>query len=300
MTIKNVVMKNYPSVHVVVLSFNQLKDTLSALDSLCRMTYPNFELVLVDNHSTDSTVAEVRDHFPQVVILNQPDNLGFACGMNAGLRRALDLNVDFALVINNDVEVAPSMLTLLVESMAPSIGAAAPLIYYASEPNRVWSAGFSRDPVLLEMRGGARGQLDQGQWHVPFPVDYLLGCAVLLNVQALRQVGLFDQRFFFYYEDLDLSIKLNKGRYQLLTVPQAKMWHKVARSAPVGSPFRTYQLARSSAIFFRTHCRGWRLVPVLFFRLGSAIQISLRFLWHRQFSLLKNYWLGLWNGLRSV
>jgi GT2 family glycosyltransferase len=260
------------------------------------MTYPTYELVVVDNHSTDRTIEAVQEKYPDVVLLIQPVNKGFAAGANAGLQRAIEKKADFALIINNDVLVMPSMLTALIESLTPDVGAVAPMIYYMDEPERIWSAGFLRDPILLEPRGSARGQVDRGQWLTPFNVDYLLGCALLISVPLLKEVGLFDERYFFYYEDLDLSLRIKQKGYRLINVPQAKMWHKVASSAPQGSSFRTYHLARSSVIFFRTHARGLQRPAVLIFRLGSAVKSSWKFLMGKRFDLLQNYWKGLWDG----
>jgi hypothetical protein len=264
------------------------------------MTYPNYELIVVDNKSTDRTIEAIQENYPNVTLLIQSVNKGFAAGANAGLQRALETKADFALITNNDVLVIPSMLTSLIESVTPDVGAAAPMIYYMDDPKRIWSAGFLRHPILLEPRGSARGQVDRGQWTTPFNVDYLLGCALLLRVPMLRKVGLFDERYFFYYEDLDLSLRIQQQGYRLITVPQAKMWHKVASSAPQGSPFRAYHLARSSAIFFRTYAIGLQRPVVLIFRLGSAVKSSWKFLLSKRFDLLQNYWKGLWNGWQII
>jgi GT2 family glycosyltransferase len=285
-----------PHVLVVILNYNRCEDTLAALISLAGMTYPNFDLLVVDDHSTDGTAQAVKDRFPHVGVLVQPENLGFAAGANAGLRQAVDKKVDLVLLINNDVQVAPDMLSKLVDAMEPKVGAAAPFIYYQDHPGRIWSAGFSRHPLLLEPRRGMRGQLDTGERSELYQVDYLLGCAMLIKVTALEEIGLFDERFFFYYEDLDLSLRLQRKGYRLLIVPQAKMWHKVALSAPLGSAFRTYHMARSSGIFFRTHAKGLRLLPVFFFRFGSALKNSLKYLAGGRSDLLRAYWKGVWAG----
>jgi len=262
------------------------------------MRYPNWRLLVVDNHSLDQTVEQVRDRFPSIEIIVNPVNLGFAAGVNVGIRRALDEGADLVLVINNDVIVAPSMLARLVEAVTPGVGAAAPLIYYLSEPKRIWSSGFSRHPLLLEMRDGARGELDRGRWQSPFEVDYLLGCAMLLSRTALDDVGLFNERYFFYYEDLDLCLRMQERGYCLITVPRAKMWHKGAGSAEMASAFRAYHMARSSVIFFGTHARGLQKPLCLVFRLGSAMRKSLQFMGNGQLFLLRHYWRGIIDGWR--
>jgi len=289
-------MFNLPFVYVVILTFNHCEYTLKALESLSKLTYPNYKLLVVDNRSTDGTIEAIREEFPFVEIIVNPANLGFAAGINRGLRLALNRGADFILIINNDVIVDPSMLTYLVEAMGPEIGAAAPLIYYMDDPRRIWSIGFSKHPLLLEMRGGARGQIDHGQWQAPFEVDYLLGCAVLLNSLMLKEVGLFDEQFFFYYEDLDLSIRAQRRGYRLITVPQARIWHKGAGSAGVESEFMVYHRARGSVIFFRKHAHNWQKPAIFLFRIGSALKTSLKFLLRRKSHLFQAYWKGLIDG----
>jgi len=293
-------MYGSPHVQIVILSYNQCEDTLRTLDSLSRMTYPNFELIVVDNNSTDLTIKAVQSKYPNVILLVQSTNKGFAAGANVGLQRGIETKADFVLIINNDVLVTPSMLTSLIESVTPDVGIVAPLIYYMDDPKRIWSKGFLKHPLLLEPRGNARGQIDHGQWITPFNVDYLLGCALLIRVSLLKEVGLFDERFFFYYEDLDFSLRIQQKGYRLLTVPQAKMWHKVASSAPVGSSFRTYHMARSSIIFFRTHAKGFQRLAVLIFRFGSAVKSSCIFLMGKRLDLLQNYWKGIWDGWQII
>jgi GT2 family glycosyltransferase len=286
-------------VYTVILTHNHCADTLQALDSLCQMAYPNQRLLLVDNHSSDGTVERVRADYPEVELLVHSDNLGFSAGMNSGLRHALGRGADHVLIINNDVVADPSMLTFLVESMGPSVGAVAPTIYYWDDPSRIWSSGFSMHPLFLEMRGGSRGTIDHGQRQEPFEVGCLLGCALLLNGSMLRDIGLLDERYFFYYEDLDLCLRARQQGYRLMTVPAARLWHKVASSAGMGSAFRVYQMARGNTILYRTHARGLQKPIGFLIRVGSTVKKIFQFLATGQFDLLLSYGQGIVDGWRT-
>jgi GT2 family glycosyltransferase len=285
-----------PLVYTIVLAHNHLETTLRSLESLSAMVNTCQRIVLVDNGSTDGTCAVVAERFPAVELLAHSTNLGFSAGMNLGLRRALQMGADFALLANNDVTTAPALLEHLLSAVSPDVGAAAPIIYYARDRQRIWSAGFRRDPLLLEMRGGARGQMDRQCGRATEYVDYLLGCVLLLRCSALRKIGLFDERYYFYYEDMDLSIRIQDAGYRLITVPAAKAWHEVAGSAGQGSAFQIYHRARSSVIFARCHARGLQRPACVAFRGGSAILASIRLLWRRQPALLKSYWQGIRDG----
>jgi GT2 family glycosyltransferase len=262
-----------PFVLIVTVNYNGGNNTLETLASLAQMSYPRFEVLLVDNGSSDDSLATIRRAFPALSVLANKTNVGFAGGFNLGLQQGIVRGADLILVVNNDIVVAPDMLDFLVEAWSPGVGAIAPYIYYYDQPDVIWSSGFRRHPITLEMVGGQRNRMARvAPQIVPFPVDYLLGCALLLDREALVASGLFDPRFYLYYEDLDLSVRLQQRGYRLLTVPAAQMWHKVAGSSGLDSPLRTYHLARSSVLFFRKHGGGWRAPFVLADRTGSAIR----------------------------
>ncbi|MBX3014539.1 MAG: glycosyltransferase family 2 protein [Caldilineaceae bacterium] len=187
-----------PLVYIVMPVYNQWDNTAEALASLLRMSYRNFQILVVDNASQDQTAQQLAQAFPTVQHLALPTNLGFAGAVNLGIDVALAQGAEFVLMINNDVWVDPAMLTELVAAMdMAAVGAVGPAIYYAQEPTLVWSAGYRRHPLLLELRGGYRGQPTPAQWQEPFPVDYLLGTAILLRRSLIEAVGKLDPRFFF-------------------------------------------------------------------------------------------------------
>jgi GT2 family glycosyltransferase len=268
----------FPLVYVVMLTWNQQEDTLACLDSLSQVTYPNYRVVVVDNGSTDGTALAVKTRYPEVEVVVNPRNLGFTGGTNVGLRYALAQGADFIFSLNNDTLVEANILDELVAHAAlPGVGIVAPKIYYADEPERVWSVGARRHPLTLEMIDKGRDQIDVGQWEQVLERDYLVGCAHLLKRSLLEEIGLLDEVFFLYYDDMDFCLRARRAGYRLLMVPQARMWHKVAASAGgVGSPRERYYMARSSVWFFRKHVRGLRWLVVLPYRSGSAVKTLFR------------------------
>ncbi|RLC82082.1 MAG: glycosyltransferase family 2 protein [Chloroflexi bacterium] len=290
---------NPPLVYVIMLTWNQKKDTLTCLDSLSRMTYPNYRIVVVDNGSTDDTVPAVRNQYTEVEVIVNPRNLGFTGGTNVGLRHALSQGTDFVFSINNDTLVSSDILDELISHAAPpDVGVVAPKIYYADESQRIWSVGARQHPLTLEMTDKGRNQIDTGQWEQVLERDYLLGCAQLLKRSVLEEVGLLDETFFLYYDDLDFCLRARKAGYRLLLVPQAKMWHKVAASAGgVDSPRVRYYRARSSVWFLRKHMRGLHWLIVIPYRFGSAVKALLYFAAQQRWDLAQSYLQGLRDGL---
>ncbi len=287
-----------PLVHVVMLVHNNWDFTERAIDSLRQMTYPNFKVVIVDNASSDETMSVLAERYADVEVLRNEVNIGFAAGMNVGIATALTGRADFILCINNDVEVETTMLERLVEAMSPEVGAAAPLIYSLDDPTRIWSTGFTQSRLLLEARGGNRGMLDPGGWPDRLEVDYLEGCATLFPSSVLREVGQFDPRYFFFYEDRDLCLRISRSGYRLIVVPSAKMWHEAGASG--SALFRQYQLARSSVIFFLDNTRSLQRAVVCVFRLGSMTRRCVGFAVRGKFALLQSYCRGIRDGWRSL
>lgn len=252
------------SVHVVTLNWNRKEDTVACLDSVLAMAPPPAEVILVDNDSRDDTPRAVADRFPQVQVLVNEENLGFAGGMNVGLRAALDAGASYILILNNDTLVAPDLLKHLLEAARgdEQIGITAPKIYYADPPEQIWYAGAMRRRWLPGFSFPGYGKQDGPRYSQRRDVDFATGCGLLVRAEALHKVGLFDEtHFFMYHEDLDLSERIRRSGYRIVYVPQARMWHKESASTDPMSPLKWYYLARYIVPFFGRYYR-WP-VPAL-------------------------------------
>lgn len=295
-------MADLPLVYVITLNWNRCADTVDCLQALTALTYEPKQLLLVDNGSTDETVSTVTRLFPEVTVLETRQNLGFGGGFNVGLTYALAQGADYAFIINNDAYPAVDAIEQLVAVIAADVGIVAPKIYYANDPRRIWSVGGNCRFLTLEKTGDARNELDDhGAWDVVMARDYFTGCALLFSRAFLTDVGLFDERFFMYYEDSDLSRRAIAGQYQLLLAPQAHVWHKVSvSSGGSDSPNERYWMARSSVLFFARHVHGIRWLVVAPYRFGSALKTSVRLLARGRRAALRAYWSGLRDGLLDV
>ncbi len=290
-----------PLVYVVTLTWNRRQDTIDCLASLTRMTYPNYQVLVVDNASSDGTPDAIRDLFPEAELLANDRNHGFQGGFNIGMRHALKCGAQFILVINNDTIVQPDMLDeLMAYAGAPDVGMLAPKIFYFAEPTRIWSVGGDRHPITFEVTHKGDGQLDCGQWDQVIERDFLTGCAILISVELLKRIGLFDTGYHpAYYEDADLCVRARNAGFRLLLVPSARMWHKVASSSGgADSPYERYLMARHSVRYFRKYVRGWRWLIVVPYRLGSAVKTTLRLVRRKRFESISAYWRGLYDGWR--
>ncbi len=239
----------------IVLNYNGRDVTLEALASLGSMDYPAFDLVVVDNGSTDGSYPAVAEAFPAVVQLRIEENLGPAGGCNLGMRWAMDRGYDYLLILNNDIEVAPSLLHEMVRvaESSPEIGIVGPLGYYFWDRKRIWSAGgriVFREAVTKE-RG--QGQIDRGQYDRDEELDYVNGCAMLVKRQVIEAVGLWDPIFHLSVEDADFCMRARAAGFRCWFAHRAKLWHMVSTSTGGYRAPKTYQTARSTAIFVRRY-----------------------------------------------
>lgn len=250
-----------PQVTIIVLNWNGLADTLECLASLSRLDYPDYEVAVVDNGSTDGSVEEIRPHFPGVTLIENRENLGYAGGNNVGLRHALRQGADHALLLNNDTEVTADFLRRLVEAAQadPQVGVAGPTIYYYDQPDVIWSAGGSIDWRRGDARMVGLNERDAGQFgNKPREVDFVSGCAMLVRRAVLEQVGLLDERFFAYYEEVEWCARMRRAGFKIIQVPQARLWHKITPECRAASPLVYYYMTRNRLLFLKITGARWR------------------------------------------
>ena len=245
-----------PFVSVLVLNWNGARLLPACLAALFATSYPadSWEAVLVDNASTDGSHERALVEFPRLTLWRNPDNWGFARGYNAAIAAAPG---PYVALLNIDTQVRTGWLRALVEAAESDaqLGAAtAKLIYPPTSPNagRIQNAGglllhdgSGRDRGTVLRDGVWQQEPDAGQYDRCEEVFFFCGAATLLRKAALDDVGLFDERYFMYYEDLDLSWRLRLRGWKVVYAPEAVVEHAHAQSSGEWSPFFTYQVDRN-------------------------------------------------------
>lgn len=291
-----------PSVFAIIVTWNQREETFDCLASLRDTRQPNVRMIVVDNGSDDGTAQAIRTEYPTAELLRNEINRGFAAAVNQGTRLALERGAQFVFWLNNDTVVKPDALgALLAEAGRERAGVLIPLITYFHQPQVVWSAGADLNPLTLEIRGDTRGLPEHGQWREVLDRQHATACAALVPRATLEKVGLLDERFFYYYDDADYSLRVVRAGLRILFVPQARVLHKVAHaSGGVDTPYHRYWMGRSSILYFRKHVRGWRWAIVAPYRLASAVRTTTRLLLQRKTASAAAYLRGLRDGLRRA
>jgi GT2 family glycosyltransferase len=293
-----------PLIYVIILNWNGGLDTVRCLRSLALSTQP-LHPVLVDNGSTDGSVAQLRAEFPDLDILENGENLGFAGGNNVGIRHALACGAEYVLLLNNDTVVDADFARPLLRAMEndPTLAAVNPKIYFLHDPQRLWAAGGQIRFQTASSGNRGRGQKDTGQFDQPETVDFGTGCCLLVRRAALQQVGLLDASFFAYYEDLDWACRAKAQGYTIGYVPDAKIWHAVGAASKDEAGRQGahvhYLAARNQLWTLRTYAgrARWLAYPAYFGR--RVLFYSSVFIVLRRWEKLKALWRGFVAGLQT-
>jgi hypothetical protein len=248
----------------VVVNWNRKDDTLSCLSSL-GMASGIGRTVIVDNGSIDGSVGAVRQQFPDATVIEVGQNLGFAAASNLGATYFLErTSCRYLLLLNNDVIIASNMVEQLTKAAEVSevIGVTVPKIYYASPPDRLWYAGGYIDWKQGSCEHYGFGEQDKGQFDHQRDVSFACGAAMLIKRGVVERLGLFDERYYMFEEDVEFSIRVARAGYVICYTPKAQAWHRVGASATTrGDSFVWYYLIRNRLYTMRAyaHLHQWLL-----------------------------------------
>ena len=251
-------MISFPKVSVITVNWNNFNDSAECLESLRKTTYPNFEVMVVDNGSVGDDVSLLKQRFGDSIRLVVNDkNSGFAGGCNIGIKDALARGADYVVLLNNDTVVAPDFLEGLVKVAQSDkrVGVAGGKVFCYELPELIWFAGgiinyrTGRTPI----RGS--GEADKGQFDKVVGVDWISGCFMFISRDVLQAVGMLDERFFFGWEDVDLCVRAARKGFKVLFVPESRIWHKGfgvnKRDRLMGMP--VYYATRGQFLFMDKH-----------------------------------------------
>jgi GT2 family glycosyltransferase len=288
----------YP-LYVIILNWNLAPDTIQCVESVRADMPPGVEIVIVDNGSTDHSMDLLRECLGDTVMLIETGvNLGFAGGVNVGIQRALAAGAQSILLLNNDTCVDPSMILRLAwaASENPKSGIIGPVIYRYDQPQRIWRFAdreYGWLPVPMQLPPSMVSQANG----IPFQVDYVTACAMLIRRSVVEAVGLFDTSYFMYFEDADYCRRARRAGYEIWCVPQARMWHKVSASARKQKPATRYAQAWGRAHFYRNYPHGPWQGLTLAYLFGKSAVMTIQDMWFGDWILTKSQWMGTLDGV---
>lgn len=258
----------FPRVVIVILNWNNAPDTIGCIESVSKLNYPNFSILIVDNGSNDGSVACIRSKNPGIDILELETNIGYASGNNAGIKHAIEAEADYIFILNNDTLVSPDLLAELVAVLEsrPKIGMVGPTMYCTDPQGTLFAAGSK---VLwnqgnIEHRGLFQPAKQFNKYMMKNePVDFIAGCGVLVSRRLIEVAGVLDPAYYLNYEDVEWGVRAWRYGFEVWYAPQAIMWHKVSAVLGRGSPANTYYMTRNALLFFsRNGPTCFRWLPV--------------------------------------
>ena len=222
----NKTMGHAPQANVIIVNWNGRQHLVDCLPSLLATRYPNFRIMVLDNGSTDDSLAWLQAAFPGVETVALGRNLGFAAANNAGMRIALATSADYAVLLNNDTRVDPDWLDALVSAAEVN-----PSIAICQARQRTWEGSHEiRFRFIPEWAEAEQERVPVTSPGPATPTPFASGCGMLLRCSALRRIGLFDERYFMYVEDVDLTLRAWIGGYRVMDVPAAIVYHRMTGS----------------------------------------------------------------------
>ena len=236
-----------PKVSLIILNWNGKENTINCLNALKLTTYSNYKITVVDNGSEDGSVSYFKSHYPEIKLVENEENLGFAEGNNVAIREVLGRpETKYIALLNNDTIVEPDWLVHLVKALEcdESVGSCQPKILLLNNPDTIDAIGISVDRWRAAQEG--RNEKDLGQYAKITEVFGVCAGAALYRAKMLNEIGLFDKDFFAYYEDVDLAIRARLFGWKSVCVPQAVIYHIHSATLGNDSPFKKYLLERNS------------------------------------------------------
>jgi GT2 family glycosyltransferase len=290
-----------PKVVVLILSYNGKHLLDDSISTYLKNDYPNFNVCVVDNGSTDNTKEYVSEKYPSVYTLRLEKNLGYSGGLNEGLKYAfVKQNADYALITNNDVKADEKVLSALVSTgeSKPEIGFVTGKVYYFDYPGILQTVGKREDPLLWN--GGHIGnkEKDNGQYEEVCERYFADDIFTLVKKTLYEKVGGYDTLFQFQCEEFDWQARAKEAGFKIYYTPFAKIWHKDSMTIGKVSAFKAYYDARNPllVILKHKHADFFRKFFWWQFRTGT-VRASLIYLKRLKIGISFKIWQGFFSAL---
>ncbi len=294
-------MTQKPKVSIILLNWNQYVLTASCIDSLKKCTYPNIEIIVIDQASHDNSVALLKAHYPETLLIENSKNTGFTGGNNQGMKIATG---EYFLLLNNDTEVNSDFLDPLVSAAKnkENVGACSPLIRYYSNPEYIQYAG---GPQVIDLIRG-RNTWHGANEHISNTLreneetTAAHGAAFFIKRSVVEKIGMLDESLFIYYEEYDWSLRIRKAGYSIMFVADSTVFHKESMTLKKDNPFRMRQMSRNRLWLSRKHLSLPKyLIAILYVWFCSLPINTIRFGIKNRFDLASAITIGSFLGTFS-
>ena len=297
-----------PKIAIIIINWNTYQLTFNCLKSLKACTYKNKTIFLVDNGSKDGSGDKIAFEFPDINFIKNEINEGFTGANNKALKVILKQNFDYVLLLNNDTEVKPNFLSLLEARMDSdqNLAATQPLILDFPNKNTIWNGGGSFNSFFGLSKTRYNGLIYKPQLKIETFTEWISGCCILVKIEVIKKVGLLDNRFFAYFEDVDWSIRMTNLGYKLGVVPKSIIYHHSSGSSKKNntsnegnlSPYAHYLNVRNHIYLIKKHTFFFNSIGSLIYQIFKITSYSIYFILRFRFGKFKMVWRGVSDGIK--
>ena len=284
---------------IIIVNWKQYELTLKCLSSVYKSKFKDFEIVLVDNESNTEKLKNLLKNFKKIKVFQNDENLGFGAANNIAINYAIQNNFEYLMLLNNDTEVDENFILPLLNIINNDnlIGAVQPLIMNYNNKNSIWSAGGYVNKFFgyTSTNKNSNGNLK---------LDWITGCCMLLKTDLIKKVGLIDENFFAYYEDVDWSLRIKDLGYSLKLVNTSLVYHYGSKSSENSSfegslsPKVHYLNFKNHLYLLRKHNDKFNSTGFIIYQLIKLFFYSIYFILRFRFNKLRNICKGLNDGLK--
>jgi hypothetical protein len=296
-----------PKIAIIIINWNTFQLTFNCLKSLEACSYNNISFFLVDNGSIDGSGDKIALEFPEVNYIKNEKNEGFTGANNLALKAILEQDFDYVLLLNNDTEVKPNFLSLLEAKMNSDdkLAATQPLILNFKNRDTIWNAGGSFNTFFGLTKTRLKGMIFNPQLNIETSTQWITGCCILVKTSVVKQVGLLDNRFFAYFEDVDWSIRMTNLGYKLAVVPESIIYHHTSGSTKKNnasnegnlSPYAHFLNVRNHIYLIKKHT-FFNTLGSWIYQIVKIFAFSIYFILRGRFVKFKMVWRGLFEGIK--
>jgi len=289
-----------PRVCIVVLNWNGIGDTLECLESIHRLEYPDFGVIVVDNGSRDGSAAILRRAYPQIALIENRRNLGYSAGNNQGMRRAWEDGADYVWLLNNDTVVEPDSLGKLVEEAerSPETGLISPVVHHYEDRERVQFMGSYFDYATHELVSVRRWSELDDEWVQRHLV--LWGTALLIRKSVVDAIGYLSEEYFAYHEDCDYSLRALRSNFRTAVRRDSRVFHKDSRSTGKWSPMQVFLRTRNDYFLWRDNEPRSRRIAMIGQFMARTIPVATLLADKGNAEGVEACMRGVWAALRGV
>ncbi|MEW5761125.1 MAG: glycosyltransferase family 2 protein [Candidatus Thermoplasmatota archaeon] len=240
-------------VGIVIPNWNGKKDTIECINSLKKMEYKNYKILVIDNCSSNGSVAYIKEKHPDVSLTELRENIGFGCGCNLGISHLINEGIEYFLILNNDIIATPTFLTKLINAMDnDKVGIAMPIIYGYDDKVQHCGGRINFFGKLMPYSYTEKKDLIE--------TELIAGACCLIKKEVIEKIGMIDPIYFAYCEDTDFGLRARKKGYKAVVVPDAKIWHKGSATGGKISGFISYYGTRNRIILMKKHFSFFRFL----------------------------------------